>query len=458
MIQGVDDAPSLFLSSFAQRRLWLLAAQQEGVNEAYHLPFCLRLDGVLDQGALTRALDELVERHESLRTSFCFVDGEVYQRIAASDCGCRLSREDWSAEASWERALQKRIQQEYTTPFDLAEGPLIRSSLIRLSDEEHLLLVTMHHIVSDGWSISIFMREFNALYRAYALGQPAELEPLPIQYADYAEWQRRWLSAEELARQGEYWQRKLTGAPLLLELPTDRPRPQIQDFSGADVPVVLDEALTRGLRALSQRHGLTLFMTLLAGWGLVLSRLSNQREVVIGAPSANRHRQEIEGLIGFFVNMLALRVDLTGSVSVRQLLERVRDTVLEAREHEALPFEQVVELLKPVRSLNHTPIFQATLAWQGFERPAFDLPRLQVRGLRGGGRSPAKFDVALALGEHQGRIIGSLNYATALFDESTARRFVEYLREALTQMVANPDQLVSTVDLLPASERQKLLV
>jgi amino acid adenylation domain-containing protein len=460
-IERVDRSRPLVLS-FAQQRLWFLS-QLEELRDAYHIPLGLRFQGKLDEHALKAALDHLVARHEALRTTFYMQDGEPFQRVHALPSAFALRSEDWrpltEAGDAREQQLKQRMREEFTAPFSLENGPLIRGCLIRLAEEDCVLLITMHHIVSDGWSLSVFMRELSTLYRAYVYSGGANtLEELPIQYADYAAWQRQWLSEEVLSRQGEYWKRALAGAPSLLELPTDRARPAQQDLRGMDIPVILDEDLTLGLKDLSRRHGLTLFMTVLAGWALVLSRLSNQKDVVIGAPSANRDRQETEGLIGFFVNTLALRLRLSRGMTLLELLHQARAVMLEAQAHADLPFERVVELLKPARSLNHTPIFQVMLAWQGFEASSSDFPGLQVRGQWAGNQTPARFDLTLSLGEYSGRITGSLNYATALFDESSARRFVHYLRAGLRQMVENAEQKASCVDLLSTEERQRLLV
>ena len=295
--------------------MWFLA-QLKGVSEAYHIPLNLRLKGELDEDVLVQALAGLVVRHEALRTSFYTIDGELYQRIGAADKGFALRREDLRGFEDWRVRLSGLIDEEASTSFDLEHGPLIRGRLIRIGPDEQVLLVTMHHIVSDGWSMGVLLRELGSLYRAYSRGEADPLPALEIQYADYAAWQRQWLSGEVLGEQSAYWQGKLSDAPAVIELPTDRRRPAEQDFRGGDVRLELDEALTAGLNALSRRHGLTLFMTVLAGWALVLSRLSNQEDVVIGAPSANRDRLEIEGLIGFFVNTLALRVDLSGAPTV----------------------------------------------------------------------------------------------------------------------------------------------
>ncbi|MCZ4093237.1 condensation domain-containing protein [Sinorhizobium psoraleae] len=260
--------------------------------------------------------------------------------------------------------LSALCEEEAKTPFDLARGPLIRGRLIRLTDDDHVFLLTQHHIVADGWSMGVLVRELSSLYRAFAAGRADPLPPLAIQYPDYAAWQRQWLSGERLQAQAQYWRDSLSGAPARLALPTDRPRPERQSFAGASVPVVIDPDLTRGLKRLSRQHGTTLFMTVLAAWAAVLSRLSGQDDLVIGVPSANRGRREVEELIGFFVNTLALRIDLSGAPSVSELLARTRRTALAAQEHQDLPFEQVVEIVQPPRALDHTPLFQVMLAWQ----------------------------------------------------------------------------------------------
>ncbi|MBZ5522271.1 MAG: amino acid adenylation domain-containing protein [Acidobacteriia bacterium] len=440
--------------SFAQQRLWFLA-QMEGVSEAYHIPMGLRLTGELDRHALKRALDRIVWRHEALRTSFQCVGGKPVQRIAEPDSGFDLQEHDLSGHPEAAIELEWRTREEAGRRFDLEHGPLIRGQLIRLAAQEHVLLITMHHIVSDGWSMGVLTNELGALYRAFRTGEEDRLPPLVIQYADYALWQQQRLSGEMLRQQSEYWRRTLEGAPALLELPTDRPRPAQQTFAGDGVELQLDAALTRGLKALSQRHGMTLYMLVVAGWAAVLSRLSGQEEVVIGTVAANRTRSEIEGLIGFFANTQALRVKVTGSVA--DLLQRVKAQTLDAQEHQELPFEQVVEIVKPPRSLAYPPIFQVMMAWQSNDDRTPDFPglRLAPEQIAYG---VSKFDLALGLSEVDDRIVGGLKYATALFDRSTIERHAGYLRQALAAMVADELQAVNRIDLLSDAERHRLLV
>ncbi|HET7461389.1 MAG TPA: amino acid adenylation domain-containing protein, partial [Longimicrobium sp.] len=452
--------------SFAQQRLWFIERMQ-GSGAAYHLTMRLRLKGELDREALLRALERIVARHEALRTSFPETDGVPTQRIAAvEESPFHLAEHDLEGRPDAPRELGRLVAEEAGAPFDLARGPLVRGRLIRLAGDDHVLLVTMHHIVSDGWSMGVLHRELGALYAAFTRGEPDPLPPLPVQYADYAAWQRRWLEGDVLQRQADYWRQALSGAPELLELPTDHPRPARQDFAGAWMPVELDEALTAALRTLGQRHGATLHMTLLAGWAAVLARLSGQDEVVVGTPSANRGRSEIEGLIGFFVNTLALRVDLSGSPSVTELLGRVKERSLGAQHHQDIPFEQVVELVQPVRSLAHTPLFQVLFAWQNAPGGRMELPGLAVGPLDAedsdesddsSSQVAAKFDLSLALWEDGGRIEGVVEYATALFERETVERWVGYLRRVLEEMVADERGSVERLELLPDAERRRVV-
>ncbi|HEU4560010.1 MAG TPA: amino acid adenylation domain-containing protein, partial [Longimicrobium sp.] len=446
--------------SFAQQRLWFIDQLEPG-STTYHIPFALRLRGALVRGALVRALDRIVARHEALRTAFHAVDGEPVQRIAPVDeSAFRLVEHDLHAAPDAEGELHRLVSDEARAPFDLEHGPLIRGRLVRMEADDHVLLLTMHHIVSDGWSMGVLHRELGALYAAFARGEPDPLPPLPVQYADYAVWHRRWVEGEVLRRQADYWRQTLAGAPELLELPADHARPARQDFAGASLPIRLDEPLTAALKTLGQRYGATLHMTLLAGWAAVLARLSGQDEVVVGTPIANRGRSEIEGLIGFFVNTLALRVDLSGSPSVAELLARVKERSLGAQHHQDIPFEQVVELVQPVRSLAHTSLFQVMFAWQNAPGGRLELPGLTLGLLDPAGSSAqvsAKFDLALSLWEDGGRIEGFVEYATALFERETVERWLGYLRRVLEGMVADELGTVERLELLSAAERRMVV-
>nr|WP_122317397.1 non-ribosomal peptide synthetase [Pseudomonas cichorii] len=440
--------------SFAQQRL-LFLAKMEGASAAYHLPAGLRLKGVLDVAALQQALDRIVERHEALRT--CFVQpsgGAALQRILPSS-GFALSQVDLSGLADSAQALSELTAEEARQGFDLQHGPLIRGQLIRLADDEHVLLVTLHHIVSDGWSMGVLTSELGALYQAFVYGEPDPLPPLAVQYADYAAWQRRLLDSQAMQVQSDWWRKTLAQAPALLALPCDQPRPALQDYSGAALPVCFDAQLTAQLQALSKRHGTTLYMTVLAAWAATLARLSGQEQVVIGSPVANRMSADVEGLIGLFVNTLALPVDLSGKPDFAELLHRVRQLSLEAQARQALPFEHVVEVVKPVRSLSHSPLFQVMLSWQNNENVELMLGDLRLEGI-GAPRRTAKFDLSLELGEINGQLQGSLEFATALFQPHTIERYRGYLECLLRAMVADASQAVHGVALPGPAERQAL--
>jgi amino acid adenylation domain-containing protein len=445
--------------SWAQRRLWFLDRLDDAAGAAYHIPAVLRLSGNLNQGALQAALDRIVARHESLRTTFVSLEGTPTQVIAPAETGFALRQRDLSSlkGSAQEAAVTGLAIAEGSQSFDLTTGPLIRGQLLRLTDDEHVLLVTQHHIISDGWSIGVLVRELSALYSAFSQGEPDPFPPLTIQYADYAVWQRQWLAGDVLKKQIDFWREHLAGAPALLELPTDRARPGEQSYKGSSIPVTLPAQLTAGLRALSQRHGTTLFMTLLGGWSVLLSRLSGQKEVVIGTPVANRQRSEIEPLIGFFVNTLALRVRLEEDPSVAQLLEQIKATTLGAYAHQDLPFEQVVEALQPERSLSHSALFQAMLVLNNLPSEG----ELTLQGLRltpmEMPQTATQFDLTLSLNEASESIVGGLEYATDLFDASTVERMMGYFVTLLHGMVFDETQRISQLPLLSETQRHQLL-
>ena len=362
-IPKVERRSDLSLS-FAQERLWFLA-QIEGGSKAYQNLHGLQLRGELDHASLRRALNRIVARHEVLRTVFTLVDGKPLQRIVDKrDTHFHLIEHDLRRCNGAAAEFERLIAEEIDTPIDLEAGPPIRGRLIRQGDEDHILLITIHHIVSDAWSFGLFSKELSTLYGAYVKGEEGGLPELGVQYADYAVWQRKWMEGEALGRQAEYWKRTLAGAPEVLQLPADHARPAQQSYSGAVLRLVLDEELTAGLRELSRKHKTTLYMTTLAGWAALLARLSGQDEVVIGTPVANRNRVEIERLIGFFVNTLALRLGVSNSLDVGALLAHVRSQTVAAQEHQAIPFAQVVELVRPPRSLAYNPVFQVMFAWK----------------------------------------------------------------------------------------------
>ncbi|WP_186120718.1 non-ribosomal peptide synthetase, partial [Burkholderia gladioli] len=441
--------------SFSQQRLWFLA-QLDGVSATYHMPLALRLQGRLDQAAWQRALDTLLDRHEALRSVFVTVQGQPRVRLLPVGTALPVTHHDLRGAADARQQLQAISSQEVHAGFDLEQGPLIRARLIRLSEDEHAFLLTQHHIVSDGWSLDVLLGELQALYHAYLHGRPDPLAPLAIQYPDYAAWQRQWLTGERLQAQVDYWRDTLADAPVLLDLPTDRPRPAQQSFVGAHVPVRFDAELTQALRRLAQTHGVTPYMIVMAAWAAVLARLSGQQDIVIGTPSANRNRQEVEPLIGFFVNTLALRLDLSGAPDAAALLARVRQAALAAQDHQDLPFEQVVEIVNPPRNLGHAPLFQVMFAWQSRQGASLDLPGLEATPLPLA-YDAVNFDLELALEESGHDIAGTLNYSTALFEQDTIERQLVYLRAMLLAMVRDEARAVDSFDILPPEERELLL-
>ncbi|SDX46163.1 arthrofactin-type cyclic lipopeptide synthetase C [Pseudomonas syringae] len=438
--------------SFAQQRLWFLA-QLEGGSEAYNISLALSLRGQLDVTALTAALARIVERHETLRSRFIACEEGAEVVFAELPGSSLLHVEDLRRCPA---TLAERVVSEAAAPFDLTRGPLIRGSLLHMEDEHHVLLLTVHHIVADGWSMGVLTRELLALYPAFRQGKADPLPELAIQYADYAVWQQSWMSGERLQHQAAYWHQALDGAPTLLTLPTDRPRPAQQDFAGASLAIRLDAHLTAGLRALAQRQGVTLYMTLLTAWGALLARLSGQAEVVIGSPIAGRGRAELEGLIGLFVNTLAVRIDTSSAATGEALLGQVKTRVLEAQDHQDLPFEQVVEIVRPARSLAHAPLFQTTLNWLAGDTSLPDMDGLSL-GLVEQSTQTAKFDLSLNLGEHGDALVGTLDYATALFDAATVRRYYGYFEQLLHALVNNEHVLIEQIPLVGEQERQYLL-
>ncbi|MBV9774815.1 MAG: amino acid adenylation domain-containing protein, partial [Gemmatimonadetes bacterium] len=437
--------------SFAQQRLWVVDRLEPG-SAAYHLPSALRLRGPLDTAALRASLDALVARHESLRTTFA-ERGGVPVQVIHPPAPVPLPVLDLRELPEAEREATRLAAAEAQRPFDLARGPLLRSTLLRLADDDHVLCFTMHHVVSDGWSMGVLVREVSALYNALSRGEPSPLPELPVQYADFALWQRAWLSGETLERQLSYWRDRLAGAPALLELPTERPRPAVSDHRGAVRSLRIDPAAADRLRALGRREGATLFMTLLAGFAVLLSRYSGQADVVVGTPIAGRNRRETEGLIGFFLNTLALRTDLSGDPTFRELLARVREATLGAYAHQDLPFERILEELQPVRSLSHAPVFQVMLNLQNFDEGA----TAELQGVRGEDfgdpEALAKYDLTLYAREAGGEIRLDLVYAAELFEGARMEEALDHLATLLGAVAADPELHVSRIPLLGEAER-----
>jgi len=442
--------------SFAQERLWLIDRMEPG-SAVYNIPVAWRLAGALDATALERALGEIVRRHESLRTVFAEVD-DLPVQVVAPFGGFALPVEDLSGlgEADREAAVGRRAGEEAARAFDLAAGPLFRAALLRLDAEDHVLLLSMHHIVSDGWSMGVLFRELSALYEAYREGAESPLPELEVQYADHAAWQREQVEGVVLERQLRYWRERLAGAPELLELPTDHPRPPVQTYRGATIPVELPLELLERLRALGRSEGATLYMTLLGAFQVLLSKYGGSEDVVVGSPIAGRTRKEVEELIGFFVNTLVLRTDLSGDPTFRETLRRVREATLGAYEHQEVPFERLVAELQPKRSLSHSPLFQVMFALQNTGVGGASLPGLSVSGIEAE-RASAKFDLSLALTETAEGLRGALNYSTDLFDRGTMERMLGHLARVLEQVAGDADVRLSRLELLDGAERDRVL-
>ena len=442
--------------SFAQQRQWFLA-QLEPDNSLHNIPASVRLQGQLNVEALGQSFNEIISRHEALRTNFQTVEGQPIALIS-EEKPLTLSISDISElPANQQEAEVRQIAfQEAKQPFNLKSDLLLRVKLLRLSEKEHIVLLTMHHIVSDGWSIGVLVEELAILYQTFCNGQPSSLPALPIQYVDFAAWQRQWLQTEVLETQISYWLKHLENAPKILDLPTDYPRPTIQTFRGETYSFELSKELSAALNKLSQQQGSTLFMTLLAAFKTMLWHYTATEDIIVGSPIANRNRAEIEGLIGFFVNTLVLRTNLAGNPSFQELLKRVREVALGAYANQDLPFELLVEHLQPQRDLNYTPVFQVMFVLQNAPMSALELPGLTLSPIESNDDS-AQFDLTLSMIETDSGLVGSLEYNTDLFEESSIRRMAGHLQTLLSGIVANPQQRLSELPLLTKSEQHQLL-
>ncbi|HEX2189730.1 MAG TPA: amino acid adenylation domain-containing protein, partial [Longimicrobiaceae bacterium] len=450
-----DEEVFVFPLSFAQQRLWFIDRMEPG-NPFYNLPAALLLEGALDAAALERALGEVVARHEALRTVFDEEEGEPVQ-VVLPPRPFALPLHDLSGWTEEERRaeVERRSATEARRSFDLRTGPLFRAELLRLSAEEHVLFLTMHHVVGDAWSVGVLLRELGALYEAFARGEESPLEPLPIQYADFAVWQRERLSGERLDAQLAYWRGELADPPVL-DLPLDRPRPAAPSYRGGSVELVVPAATAAALRGLARAEGATLFMALLAAWQTLLARWAGQDDVVVGTPIAGRNRAEIEGLIGFFVNTLALRADLSGNPTFRELLRQVRERTFGAYAHEDLPFERVVEELRVERDPGRSPVFQVMFSLQNAPDPAPPPAGLRM-SLHGAAAESAKYDLVLTAADAPGEIPAQLAYALDLFDRETAARMASHLAVLLDAVAAAPDTPVADLPLMGAAERRRVL-
>jgi len=459
--QGMDSYPL----SFAQQRLWFIDQFQPGTT-AYNIPFTRRLKGPLNVEAFEQTINEIVKRHEVLRTTFIEIDGKPAQKIVPPQ-PLTLKVSDltnFPVEAREDEARRLALE-EGRHPFDLANGPLLRVALLRLDEEDHIVLLTMHHIVSDGWSLGILLREIAVIYDALSSNKPSPLPELPVQYADYASWQREWLQGEVLNEQLSYWREQLAGAPPHLDLPTDRPRPSVQTFRGASYKFTVSQSLYEGIKALSRQEGATLFMTLLAAFDLLLHRYTSQDDIVIGTAIANRNIVETEDLIGFFVNTLALRTKLSGDLTVRELIGRVRDASLGASSYQDLPFEKLIEELQPQRDLSRLPFCQVNFDLQSIPSQTLSFSNISVTPFTALDISTSMFDMTLNMLEEirsadrtDAHIAGTFKYNTDLFDAETIHRMAEHYQNLLSGFVANPDQRISQIEMLSEAESQRMIV
>ncbi|MEV6868895.1 amino acid adenylation domain-containing protein, partial [Streptosporangium subroseum] len=439
--------------SFGQQRLWFLDQLEPGSSE-FNAPLALRLAGALDVAALSAALDAIVERHEVLRTRLVAVDGVPHQ-VIDPPAGFGLTVTDLSGETDPLARADELVAADAALPFDLATGPLFRGRLIRLGTDDHVLGLCPHHVVSDGWSAGVLRHELTTLYDAFRAGEPSPLPPLPVQYADYAVWQRDRLKGDVLDAQLAYWRDRLAGAPVL-ELPTDRPRPPVRSSAGATVDFVLPKPTIAGLRAVTRETGATMFMTLLSAFTVLLGRYARQEDVLVGTPVANRNHAEIENLIGFFVNTLVLRTDLSGDPTFAELVTRVRDAALAAYAHQDVPFEQLVDTLALERDRSRTPIFQVMFSYEQDSGEELGLSSLDASMLPAG-EQRSLYDLRLVLMDMGGGMGGAIEYSTELFDRSTVERMVEQLTVLLEAVADDPGRYLSELPALGADERRRLV-
>ncbi|MBD6618563.1 amino acid adenylation domain-containing protein [Komarekiella sp. 'clone 1'] len=441
--------------SFAQQRLWFLDRLEPG-NPAYNISLAVNLKGQLEVTLLEQSFNEIIHRHETLRTTFTTVNGEPVQVIAPS-LKLSLSTVDWqkNVDSQGELAIRELLTQESQRPFDLIHGPLLRAKLLRLTQQEHILLLEMHHIISDGRSVEIFLQELALLYKAFLTGSSSPLPEVSIQYKDFAYWQRQWLQGEILQTQLSYWKQQLEGVPAALQLPTDRPRPTVQTSHGAQQSIELSETVIEQLKAIARQKGITLFMLLLAAFQTFLYRYTGQNDIAVGTPVANRNRDEVKGLIGFFVNTLVLRTDMSGDPTFDELLTRVKKVALGAYTHQDLPFDQLVEALQPERDTSRTPLFQVMFNVQDYsqlpEMPGLALSLLKIE------TKTAQFDLSLSIEIAEERVMASFEYNTDLFDATTITKMLRHFQNLLSSITANPQTRLSNLPLLSATDRQELL-
>jgi NRPS condensation-like uncharacterized protein len=436
--------------SFAQERLWFWEQLQPGTS-TYNINAAFRLDGDLDVPMLEQSLDEITRRHEILRTSYTALEGRPIQ-IVTPHIPVRLSVTDLSdmPESERDSEVRRLAEEEALRPFDLTRSPLLRVSLLRLGARAHVALVSMHHIVSDGWSMGVLVEEVATLYEEFINGKSSPLAELPVQYADFAKWQREWLKGETLTDRLAYWKEQLHDAPLL-RLPTDRKRPQVYNSKGSIVPIHLRDGLLRELKVLSRQNNVTLFMTLLAAFNILLHRHTGQDDIVVGTDIANRTHVETERLIGFFINMLVLRTKLNGDPTFNELLRRVREVTLGAYAHQDVPFAKLVDEFHIRRELTRNPLFQVVFVLQNAPVKNLELTGLTLTPVEFEARS-APFDLVFSLSETADTLTGAVTYSTELFDKQTVQKLITHFQNVLEGIVADPNQPLSSLAILQDSE------
>ncbi|WP_460202333.1 amino acid adenylation domain-containing protein [Scytonema sp. NUACC21] len=453
----VEKTTQIHPLSFAQQRLWFIN-QLAPDNPTYNIPIIINLTGHINVVVLEQSLNEIIRRHDILRTNFVVSESKPVQVIKPA-AALTLSVEDLRELSESERT--KEVQRLSTLvaqqSFDLSNEPLWRAKLLRLAEQEYRLLFTLHHIIADGWSMGVFMKELAALYEAYSKAKPSPLAELPIQYIDFAYWQHQWLKSEHIQTLIDYWKEKLGGDLPVLNLLTDRPRLSVQTFKGAQAKLVLPQTLRKELKNLSRQQGVTLFMTLLTAFKILLYRYTGQTDILVGSPIASRNRAEIEPLIGFFVNVLVLRTDLSGDLSFQELLERVKSTALEAYVHQDLPFEKLVEEIQPQRDLSYNPLFQVMFVLQNVPIPNLDLPDISVSHEEGY-NGTSKFDLTLFMEDSEQGLVATCEYNTDLFNADTITRMLWHFQTLLEGIVSDPEQCISQLQLLTPPELQQLLV
>ncbi len=457
MAQVIAEESFVFPASFAQQRLWFLD-QLEPNSPAYNVPTAVWMKGELDRSSLQKTLNEIVRRHESLRTTFRVVGGQPMQVVGPAHPHALIETDLRGVpEAEREAQARRLAAEEALRPFDLANGPMLRTNLLRLAEDEYIFLLTMHHIVSDQWSAGIFFQELVTLYEGFNSGNPSPLPDLPIQYADFALWQQEWLQTGALDKQLAYWKQQLGGSPPVLELPADHPRPPVQTLNGSHKSYDLPDPLAESLLSLSRQEGVTLFMLLLAAYQTLLHRYTGQDDITVGSPIANRNRREIEGIIGFFINVLVMRTDLSGDPTFREMLGRVREVALGAYDHQDVPFEKLVEALQPERDTSRSPLFQVAFQVQNAEEGSLHLPNLKITPINAD-INTSKFDLTATVVNHPNGMQVGFEYNTDLFEEATIDRMMGHFRVLLGGIVANPDQRISGLPMLTEAETQTLLV